>query len=62
MQAFELRTPTFLAYMDALTSNTCLLVIVSDPRIHIRAIKNNVEVCRQQLDGMNPVSHTKKKN
>ena len=50
LQSFELRTPTFLACMDALTSTTCLLVIVSDPRVHIRSLKNNIEVCRHQLE------------
>jgi len=33
VKALEMRTPTFLAYMDALTSSTYILIVVSDPRI-----------------------------
>lgn len=33
VQALELRTPSFLAYMDALTSNTYILVIVADTHV-----------------------------
>ncbi|KOS13967.1 ras-related gtp-binding protein a-like protein [Malassezia pachydermatis] len=54
VQALELRTSTFMAYMDALTSSTYILVIVSDPRIQMSAVKSNVELCRQQLDRTPP--------
>jgi len=33
VKALELRTPTFLAYMDTLTSSTLILIVVTDPRI-----------------------------
>lgn len=33
VKALELRTPTFLAYMDTLTSSTYILMVVLDPRI-----------------------------
>lgn len=33
VQAFELRTPLFSAYLDVLTSSTCVLVIATDPAI-----------------------------
>lgn len=33
VKALEMRTPTFLAYMDALTSSTYILIVVTDPHI-----------------------------
>lgn len=58
IQALELRTPAFAAYLDVLTSSTYILVITTDPAIRtscsshpeISAVKRNVELSRAHFE------------
>ncbi|PWN54236.1 hypothetical protein IE53DRAFT_276381 [Violaceomyces palustris] len=56
-QGLEIRGPNYTAYIDVLTSNTYIMVIVADPRIQLAAIKLNVQLGRdhfEKLQAINP--------
>lgn len=58
-QAVELKAPNFTAYIDSLTSNTYILIMVADPSIQMASIKLNVQLARdhfERLQAINPRS------
>ncbi|KAI9225349.1 MAG: ras-related GTP-binding protein A-like protein [Piptocephalis tieghemiana] len=48
--SLELRRPTFSAYIDQLTPNTCVLVIMSDPTIQSAATQMNIHMARRHFE------------
>lgn len=48
----------FTAFFNLFTSNTCIMVIVSDPSIESDAIQLNIEAARSHFDGLIPQSTT----
>jgi Ras-related GTP-binding protein A/B len=46
----------FTAYFNLFTSNTCIMVVVSDPRVEPEAIQLNVEAARVHFDNLIPQS------
>eukprot|EP00614_Pseudopedinella_elastica_P027503 CAMPEP_0172643352 /NCGR_PEP_ID=MMETSP1068-20121228/236583_1 /TAXON_ID=35684 /ORGANISM="Pseudopedinella elastica, Strain CCMP716" /LENGTH=301 /DNA_ID=CAMNT_0013457393 /DNA_START=12 /DNA_END=917 /DNA_ORIENTATION=- len=46
----------FTAFFNLFTSNTCIMVIVSDPRVEAEAIQLNVEAARAHFDSLIPQS------
>ncbi|SNX81543.1 related to GTR1 - GTP-binding protein [Melanopsichium pennsylvanicum] len=58
-QAVELKAPNFSAYIDSLTSNTYIMILVTDPSIQMASVKLNVELARdhfERLQAINPRS------
>lgn len=58
-QAVELKAPNFTAYIDSLTSNTYVMIMVADPSIQMASIKLNVQLARdhfERLQAINPQS------
>ncbi|EPQ32222.1 uncharacterized protein PFL1_00419 [Pseudozyma flocculosa PF-1] len=56
-QGLELRGSNFTAYLDVLTSNTYIMIVVADPQIQLAAIKLNVQLGRdhfEKLQAINP--------
>ena len=46
----------FTSFFNLFTSNTCIMVIVSDPTVEPEAIQLNVEAARHHFDGLIPQS------
>ncbi|GAC97817.1 hypothetical protein PHSY_005405 [Pseudozyma hubeiensis SY62] len=55
-QAVELRTPTFSAYIDSLTSNTYIMILVTDPSIHLASVKLNVQLARDHFERLQAIN------
>ncbi|KDN40171.1 hypothetical protein K437DRAFT_258755 [Tilletiaria anomala UBC 951] len=55
-QGLEIRGATYTAYLDLLTTNTYVMVIVADPRIQLAAIKLNVELGREHFEKQQAIS------
>lgn len=49
-QAIEMRTNAFSAYLDILTPNTYIMVIMTDPQIELSAIKLNTQLVRDHFE------------
>ncbi|KAJ9476938.1 GTP-binding protein GTR1 [Pseudozyma hubeiensis] len=55
-QAVELRTSTFSAYIDSLTSNTYIMILVTDPSIHLASVKLNVQLARDHFERLQAIN------
>ncbi|KAI9197064.1 Gtr1/RagA G protein conserved region-domain-containing protein [Polychytrium aggregatum] len=49
-QSMEIRTPSFAAYIDVLTNNTYIMIIVSDPSIQPAATLMNIKAARAHFE------------
>ncbi|KIS71800.1 Rag GTPase GTR1 [Mycosarcoma maydis] len=55
-QAMELRTSTFSAYIDSLTSNTYIMILIADPAIHLASVKLNVQLARDHFERLQAIN------
>lgn len=55
-QAVELRTSTFSAYIDSLTSNTYIMILVTDPIIRLASVKLNVQLARDHFERLQAIN------
>lgn len=49
-QGMEVGNSSFKAFIDLFTSNTYIMAILSDPRIHTAALQVNIKAGRQQFE------------
>ncbi|WFD29333.1 GTP-binding protein gtr1 [Malassezia sp. CBS 17886] len=56
VQALELRTSTFLAYLDVLTPSTYIMVIVANPCIQMSAVKRSVDQSRAGFERLQAIN------
>ncbi|GAC73468.1 ATP-dependent RNA helicase [Moesziomyces antarcticus T-34] len=55
-QAVELKAPNFSAYIDSLTSNTYIMLLVRDPSIQMASIKLNVQLARDHFERLQAIN------
>lgn len=55
-QAVELKAPNFSAYIDSLTSNTYIMIMVTDPSIQMASIKLNVQLARDHFERLQAIN------
>ncbi|SPO20799.1 related to GTR1 - GTP-binding protein [Ustilago trichophora] len=55
-QAVELKAPNFTAYIDSLTSNTYIMILVTDPNIQMASIKLNVQLARDHFERLQAIN------
>lgn len=55
-KSMEIRRPSFSAYMDALTTNTYVMVITSDPTIQSAATQSNIVQARKHFEKLEAAS------
>ncbi len=55
-QAVELKAPHFSAYIDSLTTNTYIMIMVTDPNIQMASIKLNVQLARDHFERLQAIN------
>ncbi|CBQ67634.1 related to GTR1-GTP-binding protein [Sporisorium reilianum SRZ2] len=55
-QAVELTAPQFSAYIDSLTSNTYIMILVTDPSIQMASVKLNVQLARDHFERLQAIN------
>ena len=54
--AVELKAPNFSAYIDSLTSNTYIMILVTDPTIQMASVKLNVQLARDHFEKLQAIN------
>lgn len=54
--AVELKAPNFSAYIDSLTSNTYIMILVTDPAIQMASIKLNLQLARDHFEKLQAIN------
>ncbi|SPO19879.1 related to GTR1 - GTP-binding protein [Ustilago trichophora] len=55
-QAVELKAPNFTAYIDSLTSNTYIMILLTDPSIQMASVKLNVQLARDHFERLQAIN------
>lgn len=55
-QAVELKALNFSAYIDSLTSNTYIMILVTDPSIQLASVKLNVQLARDHFERLQAIN------
>lgn len=55
-QAVELKASHFSAYIDSLTSNTYIMILVTDPSIQMASVKLNVQLARDHFERLQAIN------
>lgn len=55
-QAVELKAHHFSAYIDSLTSNTYIMILVTDPSIQMASVKLNVQLARDHFERLQAIN------
>ncbi|SOV08591.1 related to GTR1 - GTP-binding protein [Ustilago sp. UG-2017a] len=55
-QAMELKAPNLSAYIDSLTSNTYIMILVTDPQVQLASVKLNVQLARDHFERLQAIN------
>lgn len=55
-QAVELKASNFSAYIDSLTSNTYIMILVTDPAVQMASVKLNVQLARDHFERLQAIN------